>query len=90
MHLPSGAVEYAHITFNEDVTGYTVEASTDGQATWLPTLPGDTGFEVKLLLRGPTAPGTAGHLIAATTVLYARITDTPEIIPVPAGVITID
>lgn len=90
MHLPSGAVEYAHITFSENVSGYTVEASTDGQATWLPTLPGDTVFEVKFLLRGPTAPGSDGHPITATTTLYARITDSPEIIPIPAGVIVLD
>lgn len=89
MDLPRGGIEYARITFNQDVSTYTVEVSVDGEATWLPTVPGDTGFQVKVLLRGPAAGGTAGTLITATTVLHARVTDSPEIIPLRAGVITL-
>jgi hypothetical protein len=94
MHLPADGVQYATVTFTEYPEGATVvEASLD-RATWWPfDLPpvrqADGTWEGKVLLRGPDAASSDGHPVTATTALWVRVTDTPEVLPLRAGLVTL-
>lgn len=91
MRLPRDGVEYAIVTFSDYPTNATaVEASLD-RNTWhpfdiQPVKQPDNTWIGKVLLRGPAAPTVNGLPVAdADTILWARITDTPEIVPVECG-----
>lgn len=94
MHLPTDGVQYATVTFTDYPDGAgLVEASLDRVDWWpfdLPPVRQDDGtWTGKVLLRGPSAAGTAGHVVTATTSLWVRVTDTPEVLPLRAGLVTL-
>lgn len=95
MNLPEDGVVNAKVVFSAYPTdpGTTVKWSLDRE-TWLdfdinPALQADGTWVGYVLLRGPDADSTDGHLVAAdSTPLWAKVMDSPEIIPLRVGIIT--
>jgi hypothetical protein len=95
MNLPEDGVVNAKIVFSAYPTdpGTTVQWSFD-RLNWQnfdtnPVAQPDGTYVGYVLLRGPNSTSTSGHLVAAdSTPLWARVTDSPEIIPLRVGMIT--
>lgn len=95
MQLPEDGVVRAKVVFSAYPTdpGTTVLCSLD-RTNWFafdtdPTPQSDGTYVGYVLLRGPNANSTDGHLVALdSTPLWAKVTDNPEIIPLRVGIIT--
>lgn len=88
MELERDGREFARMTWENLPEAATVEVQFGGTGSWFPTT--GTGQTRQILVAGPdVTQGSALYVVTASCTVRARITDNPEIVPRPAGIITL-